>query len=53
MAPFKVGTDWSEINIPFSAMRNFDSTGAMMLAITALQPGPYRLEISDVRLVKE
>jgi imidazolonepropionase-like amidohydrolase len=53
MAPFKVGADWSEIAIPFSAMRGFDSTGAMMLAITALQPGPYRLEISDVRLVKE
>ena len=30
MAPFKVGTDWSEIAIPFSAMRGFDSTGAMM-----------------------
>jgi imidazolonepropionase-like amidohydrolase len=53
MAPFKVGADWSEIAIPFSAMRGFDATGAMMLAITALQPGPYRLELSDVRLVME
>ena len=53
MAPFKVGADWSEITIPFSAMRGFDPTGAMMLAITALQPGAYLLEISDVRLVKE
>lgn len=53
MAPFKVGAEWSEIKIPFSAMKGFDATGAMMLAITALQPGPYQLEISDVRLVKE
>lgn len=53
MAPFKVSADWSEIKIPFSAMRGFDPIGAMMLAITALQPGPYQLEISDVRLVKE
>lgn len=53
MAPFKVGADWSEVKIPFSALHGFDATGAMMLAITALQPGPYHLEISDVRLVKE
>lgn len=53
MAMFKVGTDWSDIKIPFSAMSGFDASGAMMLAITALQPGPYKLEISDVRLVKE
>lgn len=53
MAPFNVVLEWSDIKIPFSAMRGFDATGTMMLAITALQPGPFQLEISDVRLVKE
>lgn len=53
MAPIKVGAEWSEITVPFSAMRGFDPKGAMMLAITALQPGSYRLEIADVRLLKE
>lgn len=53
MAPFNVVPEWSDIKIPFSAMRGFDATGTMMLAITALQPGPFQLEISDVRLVKE
>jgi Complex I intermediate-associated protein 30 (CIA30) len=53
MAPFSVGPDWAEISIPFAAMQNFDASGATMLAITALQAGPYNLEIADVRLVKE
>lgn len=53
MAPIKVGAEWSEVAVPFSAMRGFDAKGTMMLAITSLQPGSYRLEIADVRLVKE
>jgi imidazolonepropionase-like amidohydrolase len=53
MAPFSVSAQWTEISIPFSAMRGFDASGATMLAITSLQPGPYKIEIADVRLVKE
>jgi imidazolonepropionase-like amidohydrolase len=52
-ATIKVGADWAELSIPFSAMPKFDATGAQMFAITALQPGPYKLEIADVRLVTE
>lgn len=53
MAPFKVEAEWSEVTVPFSALANFDAKGASMLAITALHPGPYRLEIADVRLLGE
>jgi imidazolonepropionase-like amidohydrolase len=52
-APMKVSTEWTELTIPFAAMPKFDASGALMFAITALQPGPYRLEIADVRLVME
>jgi hypothetical protein len=53
MAPFSIGSEWKEITIAFSSMAKFDAKGATMLAITALQSGPYRLEIADLRLVKE
>ncbi len=45
--------DWKEIVVKFADLKDFDPLSAMLLTITALQPGPYKLEIADVRLVKE
>jgi imidazolonepropionase-like amidohydrolase len=53
IAMIKLGKDWSEIVVPFSKLSGFDAKGAMMLSINALQPGPFELEIADVRLTKE
>jgi imidazolonepropionase-like amidohydrolase len=53
IAPFTVTKEWSEVVIKFADLKGFDPTGAMLLTISALKPGPYRLEVADVRLMKE
>jgi imidazolonepropionase-like amidohydrolase len=53
MVPIKVGAEWAEVSVPFSALPKFDAISAQMFSIAALQPGPYRLEVADVRLVRE
>lgn len=53
IAPFKVGKDWAEVTVKFTDLNGFDPATAMMLTITALQPGPFRIEVADVRLVKQ
>jgi imidazolonepropionase-like amidohydrolase len=50
---FAVTNEWSEVVIKFADLKGFDPAGAMLLTISALKPGPYRLEVADVRLVKE
>jgi len=51
-AAFPVGADWKQVTIPFDEIKGFDPRAATMLAIIATtQPGPFRLEIADVRLV--
>ena len=51
--PFPVGADWREIRVPFSALEGFDPNTATMLLIGAVEPGEYRLELADIRLVAE
>jgi imidazolonepropionase-like amidohydrolase len=50
---FAVGKDWAEVTVKFSDLKGFDPASTTLLTITALKPGPYRLEVSDVRLLKE
>lgn len=53
VAPITVTGEWTEIAVPFTALPKFDAKGTNMLAIEAMVPGRYRLEIADVRLLKE
>lgn len=53
VAPITVTGEWKEIAVPFTALPKFDAKGTNMLAIEAMVPGRYRLEIADVRLLKE
>lgn len=53
IAPFTVTSDWKEIAVPFSALPKFEAKSMNMIAIEAMAPGAYWLEIADVRLVKE
>jgi imidazolonepropionase-like amidohydrolase len=50
---FAVTKDWTEVTVKFADLKGFDPTNAMLLTVNALVPGAYRLEIADVRLVKE
>jgi len=51
-AAFAVGADWKQVTIPFDRISGFDPHAATMLAIIATTtPGPFRLEVADVRLV--
>jgi hypothetical protein len=53
VAPFKVTPEWREVVVPFADITGFDPVHAQALAIVASgQPGPFRIEIADVRLVK-
>jgi imidazolonepropionase-like amidohydrolase len=50
--PFKAGAQWQEIAIPFSAFAGVDPAAVTMVGFNAgPQPGDYRFEIADVRLV--
>lgn len=54
VVPFVVGKDWTEITVRFADLSGFDPANATLLLIGATQQdGPFRLEIADVRLVKE
>jgi hypothetical protein len=50
--PFATGAEWKEVAIPFSAFGGVDPTAVTMIGFNAgPQPGDYRFEIADVRLV--
>jgi hypothetical protein len=50
--PFEAGTDWKEVSIPFSAFAGVDPTAVTMIGFNAgPQPGAYRFELADVRLL--
>jgi imidazolonepropionase-like amidohydrolase len=50
--PFETGAEWKEVAIPFSAFAGVDSSAVTMIGFNAgPQPGDYRFEIADVRLV--
>jgi imidazolonepropionase-like amidohydrolase len=49
---FKADTQWQEVAIPFSAFAGVDPAAVTMIGFNAgPQPGDYRFEIADVRLV--
>jgi imidazolonepropionase-like amidohydrolase len=51
--PFAVTETWREIEVPLASISGFDSVRAQALAIVASgQPGPFQIEIADVRLLK-
>jgi imidazolonepropionase-like amidohydrolase len=50
--PFETGAEWKEVAIPFSAFSGVDPAAVTMIGFNAgPQPGDYRFEIADVRLV--
>jgi len=52
--PFVAGKEWAEISVPFSAFAGIEPTAVAMLAFSAgPQPGEYRFELADVRLLAE
>ncbi|CAH0155170.1 Imidazolonepropionase [Massilia sp. Bi118] len=49
---FDTGAEWKEVTIPFSAFAGVDPAAVIMIGFNAgPQPGDYRFEIADVRLV--
>jgi imidazolonepropionase-like amidohydrolase len=49
---FETGAEWKEVAIPFSAFSGVDPAAVTMIGFNAgPQPGDYRFEIADVRLV--
>ncbi|WP_323143161.1 CIA30 family protein [Massilia phyllosphaerae] len=49
---FTAGTQWEEVAIPFSAFAGVDPAAVTMIGFNAgPQPGDYRFEIADVRLL--
>ncbi|MGJ9419712.1 CIA30 family protein [Massilia sp. CMS3.1] len=52
--PFTTGPAWTEISVPFSELKGIDPGAVTMLGFNAgPQPGDYRFEIADVRLLAE
>ena len=49
---FDAGTQWQEVAIPFTAFTGVYPTAVNMIGFNSgPQPGDYRFEIADVRLV--
>jgi len=49
---FVAGPEWTEVTIPFSDLKGVDPAAVTMLGFNAgPQPGEYRFEIADVRLL--
>ena len=52
--PISVTSEWHEVAVKLSDLKGFDTTNALLLLIGAAQtPGPFKLEIADVRLTGE
>jgi imidazolonepropionase-like amidohydrolase len=52
--PFVAGPEWAEISVPLSAFAGIDPAAVAMLAFSAgPQPGEYRFELADVRLLAQ
>jgi imidazolonepropionase-like amidohydrolase len=50
--PFEAGAQWQEMAIPFSAFKGVDPSMVSMIGFNAgPQPGDYKFEIADVRLL--
>ncbi|QNA87885.1 amidohydrolase family protein [Massilia sp. Dwa41.01b] len=51
---FVAGPEWTEVSVPFSELKGFDPSAMTMLGFNAgPQPGDYRFEIADVRLLAQ
>ena len=50
LVPIEIDEDWREVTVAFSDLPRFDKTGTTMLLIGAFQPGPFEIEIENVRL---
>ena len=51
---FVAGPEWTEVTVPFSALKGIDPAAVTMLGFNAgPQPGDYRFEIADVRLLTQ
>ncbi|MCC2958083.1 CIA30 family protein [Massilia sp. IC2-477] len=49
---FTAGPEWTEVSVPFSDLKGIDPAAITMLGFNAgPQPGDYRFEIADVRLL--
>jgi len=49
---FTAGPEWIEVTVPFSELKGLDPAAITMLGFNAgPQPGDYRFEIADVRLL--
>lgn len=54
MAPFVAGPEWQEISMPLTAFAGIDPAAVAMLGFGAgPQPGDYRFELADVRLLAQ
>jgi len=52
--PFVAGPEWAEFSLPLSAFAGIDPAAVAMLAFSAgPQPGEYRFELADVRLLAQ
>ncbi|MDB5791073.1 MAG: amidohydrolase [Massilia sp.] len=52
--PFTAGPEWTEVTVPFSDLKGIDQAAVTMLGFNAgPQPGDYRFEIADVRLLAQ
>jgi imidazolonepropionase-like amidohydrolase len=50
---FTAGPEWTEITVPFGELKGIDPAAVTMLGFNAgPQPGDYRFEIADVRLLE-
>lgn len=51
---FTAGPEWREVSVPFSELKGIDPGAVTMLGFNAgPQPGDYRFEIADVRLLAQ
>ncbi|UVW29429.1 CIA30 family protein [Massilia sp. H6] len=51
---FTAGPEWTEVTVPFSELKGIDPAAMTMLGFNAgPQPGDYRFEIADVRLLAQ
>jgi len=54
MVPFVAGKEWAEVSLPLAAFAGIDPANVAMLAFSAgPQPGEYRFELVDVRLLEQ
>lgn len=54
LGTFSVGPEWREITVRLADLNGFNAAEATLLLIAANQlPGPFRLEVADIRLVRD